>query len=122
MTNEPKVVATRAALPKHGSALNWKQFSDLITGRIHFSPQELPPTGKTVTDSTPLSIGQEVLLRWEKTWWAATVIGFEPDGAIRVTYFGWPSSWDEAVPRSDLQVDTNTRERAIQTVYSYKPW
>lgn len=121
MTNEPNVITKRVTLPKEGSALNSKQFSELMTGRIHFSPQELPPTGKTVTDSTPLELGQEVLLRWEKAWWAATVTGFEPDGAIRVTYFGWPSSWDEAVPRSDLQLDTNTREKAIQTVYSYKP-
>jgi hypothetical protein len=108
-------------LPKEGSALNSAQFAELMSGRIDFSPQNIPPSGKRVDDSTPLQVGQEVLLRWEKTWWAATVIGFEPDGAIQVSYFGWPRRWDEAVPRTDLQLDTNTREKAIQTVYSYSP-
>jgi hypothetical protein len=107
--------------PAHGSTLNVKQFQDLMEGNILFSPQSIPPSGKTVTDNAPLQVGQEVLLEWKGSWWAGTVTGFEPDGAVRVRYFGWDQSWDEAVPRSDIQLGTNTRETAIQTVYTLAP-
>jgi len=119
VTDKQLAAGPSPVLPKEGSELNANQFAELMSGRIAFSPQDIPPSGKRVDDSTPLQVGQEVLLRWEQTWWAATVTGFEPDGAIQVSYFGWPRCWDEAVPRTDLQVDTNTREKAIQTVYSY---
>jgi len=120
ITDEAQAVQP-AALPVKGAALSAAQFIELMTGRIRFSPHSIPQSGHQVTDHTPLQIGQEVLLRWGSTWWAATVTGFEPDGAIRATYFGWCRSWDEAVPRSDLQLDTNTREKAMQTVYTYNP-
>jgi len=107
--------------PAHGERLNVKQFQDLMEGNILFSPQSIPPSGKTVTDHTPLQVGQEVLLEWKGSWWAGTVTGFESDGAVRVRYFGWDQSWDEAVPRSDIQLGTNTRETAIQTVYTFAP-
>ncbi len=107
--------------PAHGERLNVKQFQDLMEGNILFSPQSVPPSGKTVTDHTPLQVGQEVLLEWKGSWWAGTVTGFESDGAVRVRYFGWDQSWDEAVPRSDIQLGTNTREAAIQTVYTFTP-
>lgn len=107
--------------PESGSSLSAEQFRQLMVGDISFAPQSLPPSGRSVDDSTPLQAGQEILIEWKGSWWAGTVTGFEPDGAVRVSYFGWDRNWDEAVPRSDIQLGTNTREMAIQTVYSLAP-
>lgn len=107
--------------PKSGSSLNAEQFRQLMAGDISFAPQSLPPSGRSVDDSTPLQAGQEILIEWKGSWWAGTVTGFEPDGAVRVSYFGWDRNGDEAVPRSDIQLGTNTREMAIQSVYSLAP-
>ena len=107
--------------PESGSSLNAEQFRQLMAGDISFAPQSLPPSGRGVDDSTPLQAGQEILIEWKGSWWAGTVTGFEPDGAVRVSYFGWNRNWDEAVPRSDVQLGTNTREMAIQTIYSVVP-
>lgn len=107
--------------PTSGSSLNHQQFGELMTGAVEFNPGPIVSSDRPVTDSTPLRIGQEVQLKWGSTWWAATITGFEPDGTVRTSYFGWNRNHDEAVPRSDLQLDTNTREKAIQNTYSYQP-
>jgi hypothetical protein len=103
-------------IPK-GETLNQDQFAHLLKGETPFNPGAIPSSGIAVTDATPLALGQDLQMKWGSTWWAATVTGFESDGGIRVHYFGWDEAHDEIVPRSDLQLDTNVREKAIRTVY-----
>ncbi|MES2597651.1 MAG: hypothetical protein V4662_20060 [Verrucomicrobiota bacterium] len=118
----PAMLRSRSAgFPNVGGTLNREQFSELMTGAVEFNPGAISSSERPVTANTPLRVGQEVQLKWNSTWWAATITGFESDGTVRVSYFGWNRSYDEAVPRTDLQLDTNTREKAIQSAYSYQP-
>lgn len=111
----------RDDFPAPGSVLSREEFSELMTGAVQFNPGPIPSSNRPVTDETPLQAGQEIQLKWGDTWWAATITGFEEDGTVRTSYFGWDRRHDEAVPRSDLQLDTNTRERAIQGIYRHPP-
>lgn len=113
--------ARRDDFPPPGSELSRAEFSELMSGSVQFDPGSIPSSDRPVTEGTPLQVGQEVQLKWNDTWWAATVTGFEPDGTVRTSYFGWDRRFDEAVPRSDLQLDTNTREKAIQVSYRVEP-
>ncbi|MBL9131114.1 MAG: hypothetical protein JNG86_07945 [Verrucomicrobiaceae bacterium] len=113
--------ARRDDFPSPGSELSRAEFNELMTGGVQFNPGSIPSSDRPVTEGTPLQIGQEVQLKWNGLWWAATVMGFEPDGTVRTSYFGWDRRFDEAVPRSDLQIDTNTREKAIQGSYRVQP-
>ena len=36
------------------------------------------------------------------------------DGGIHVRYFGWDSHWAEVVPRSDLRIDPQAKEKAVK--------
>lgn len=122
-SNLPRVAGDRQTLwptfvpPSPQSLLSQYELSTLRMGFISFNPGSIPSSGIPVTEETPLKIGQDLQMKWGTTWWAATVVGFEPDGGIRMHYFGWDSSFDEILPRSDLQLDTGVREKAIQTVY-----
>lgn len=120
MTGDPRdrqTVWPTFVPPPPQSLLSEYELSTLRMGFIPFKPGSISSSGIPVTEETPLEIGQDLQMKWGTTWWAATVVGFEPDGGIRMHYFGWDSSHDEIVPRSDLQLDTGVREKAIQTVY-----
>ena len=71
------------------------------------SPAGLPvePSGVPVEPETPLEIGSTVLAFSQGQWWRAEVIGLEGEERVRIHFPGWDPSWDETVPRSDLQVD-----------------
>ena len=108
-------------LPPRGEPLDLQQVASLMSGEIDFLPSAIESSGLPVGESTELTIGQEVQLKWGSTWWAASILGFESDGMVRVHYFGWSSQHDEIVPRSDLQLDSGTKEKAIRTVWPLPP-
>jgi hypothetical protein len=65
------------------------------------------PSGIAVTPETKLTIGATVLVPAQGRWWRAVVIAFEGPEQVRVRYPGWDAKWEEAVPRSELQVPTH---------------
>jgi|GEM_PF-3211415 len=66
-------------------------------------PGPLQPTGEPVTADTTLQVGDAVQTEWQQQWWAAQVIGLDPDGRVKVHYVGWDASWDEVVTRERLR-------------------
>jgi hypothetical protein len=44
----------------------------------------------------PTSDGK-LFVEWHRSWWPATVISSEKNGALRVHYDGWGNEWDETV-------------------------
>jgi len=66
-------------------------------------PGPLEPTGEPVTAETRLLVGESVQTEWQNQWWAARVIGLEPDGRVKVHYIGWEDRWDEVVTRERLR-------------------
>jgi len=65
------------------------------------------PSGLPVTPETQLAIGSIVLVPAQGCWWRAEVIAFEGPDHVRVRYPGWDAKWEEAVPRSDLQIPSH---------------
>ena len=47
----------------------------------------------------PVADGK-LFVEWHGSWWPATVIGSERNGALRVHYDGWGNEWDETVDAS----------------------
>ena len=86
----------------------------LLEGREIFNPGAIEESKVPVTDQTPLRPGQALQVSYAGTWYAAEVVGIEGDGGIHIKYFGWGSNWDEIVPRSDLRLDPQARERAVE--------
>jgi hypothetical protein len=65
------------------------------------------PSGIPVTAETKLALGSMVLVPAQGRWWRANVIAFEGPDHVRVHYFGWDAKWEEAVPRTELQVPSH---------------
>jgi hypothetical protein len=63
------------------------------------------PSGIPVEPETPLEVGATVLAFSQGRWWRAEVIALEGGERVRIHYPGWDPTWDESVPRSELQVD-----------------
>ena len=85
----------------------------LLAGTESFNPGPIAESTQPVTDKTVLTKGQALQINYSSTWYAGEVIGFESDGGVHVRYFGWSQSWDEVVPRSDLRLDPQAREHAV---------
>ena len=64
------------------------------------------PSGLEVSEQTELRPGQHLLVEWGGQWWAGGVLELRPDGKVKVHYIGWDSTWDELVPRSRLQLES----------------
>jgi hypothetical protein len=47
--------------------------------------------------------GQSVEVEWQGSWYAATILGQEPNGLFRIHYDGWSDEWDEAVDASRVR-------------------
>src|SRR6266542_3726995 len=73
---------------------------------VRYNPRarRVEPSGISVEPHTKLAIGSIVLVSAQGRWWRAEVIGFEGPDHVRVRYPGWDAKWEEAVPRSELQV------------------
>lgn len=86
----------------------------LLEGREIFNPSMIEESKVPVTDKTPLQPGQALQVAYGGGWYAAEVVGIASDGGIHIRYFGWAPDWDEIVPRSDLRLDPQARERAVE--------
>lgn len=42
----------------------------------------------------------KLFVEWRGSWWPATILSTEKNGALRVHYDGWGSEWDETVDAS----------------------
>lgn len=94
-------------------ALTAERRQALMDGRELFNPGPIEESTLPVTAQTALRSGQALQVKYFDTWYAAEVVGFESDGGIHIRYFGWGPSWDEIVPREDLRLDPQARERAV---------
>ncbi len=103
--------------PPAGSAILPDQAHQLLTGTVRFDPQSIPSSGTPVAPDTRLDLGQDLQVLWGGNWWAASIRGFEPDGKVRIHYFGWADTWDEAKDRSELQLDLAARVHALDSTY-----
>jgi hypothetical protein len=108
----PEIPGTTPAINQQ-EALTPERKLALLQGRETFNPGPIDESSLPVTEKTPLSKGQALQISYAGTWYAGEVIGFEKDGGVHVRYFGWESSWDEIVPRSDLRLDPQAREHAV---------
>jgi hypothetical protein len=74
-------------------------------------PGSVPSSGLTVTEDTPLSVGQIVQVQWGGGWYPADILTAEADGRFRVHYRGWSDQSDESVPREKIQLAHPESER-----------
>lgn len=121
-SNEASSADRAAEYPPHGSAVTVTEAQDLLTGTINFQPGSIPSSDTPVDADAPLTIGQDLQVKWQNTWWAGSVVRFEQDGKVRIHYFGWSDSWDEPKSRTELQLDRQAEVRAIDSVYERKGW
>lgn len=70
-------------------------------------PMIVRPSGRPVDATTPLHVGQRVLVEWHNQWYRAEVLNLLQDGNVRIHYIGFGSNWDETVPRQRLQLDVD---------------
>jgi hypothetical protein len=108
--------------PLHGGPLLPEEAHRLLSGTINFNPVAIPSSNVAIEPDTPLELGQDLQVKYGGTWWAGTILGFEPDGRVRIHYFGWAASWDEAKSRAELQLDSAARVRALDSTYVRKNW
>lgn len=106
--------ARRARAAELPPALTSERRRTLMEGRELFNPGPIDESTVPVTAQTLLQPGQALQVKYGETWYTAEVVGFESDGGIHIRYFGWGPSWDEIVPREDLRVDPQARERAVE--------
>ena len=109
-------------VPPHGDPLPLEAANDLLTGTILFNPEPIPSSNTPVEPDTRLDPGQNLQVKFGGTWWAGTILGFEPDGRVRIHYFGWADSWDEPKPRAELQLDRAARVHALDSTYVREGW
>jgi hypothetical protein len=110
------------AYPPHGSPLGTEEAHRLLSGKVIFNPGSIASSNVPADPDLPLKIGEDVQVKYGNSWWAGTIVGPEPDGRVRIHYFGWADSWDEAKTRAELQVDRNARVRALDSTYMRKGW
>ena len=108
--------------PPHGGPLLPEEAHRLLSGKVIFNPAAIPSSNIAIGPDTLLAQGQDLQVKYGSTWWAGTILGFEPDGRVRIHYFGWAASWDEPKARAELQLDTNARVRALDSTYVRKNW
>jgi hypothetical protein len=75
-----------------------------IAAQNYDGPNTVSPTGLNVTADTELSKGMLVLVEYNQSWYAADVLAVNDDGTVLIHFRGWEATWDEAVPRSRLQL------------------
>jgi hypothetical protein len=89
---------------------------------VIFNPGAIPSSNAPVQPTTHLYVGQDLQVKYGSTWWAGTVLGFEPDGRVKIRYFGWANSYDEPKTREELQLDRDARVRALDKTYVRQGW
>ncbi len=119
---QPPPGAGLAEAPPHGAELQPNDAHELLAEKVLFNPNPIPSSNTAIAPDTPLEIGQHLQVKWGDQWWAGRVLGLEPDGKVRIHYFGWADSWDEAKPRTELQWDRKAPVRALESTYVRKGW
>jgi hypothetical protein len=61
-------------------------------------------TGTPVSPTAELANGDKVFVEQSGAWWRGRVLSVNVDGSVKIHYVGWPSSSDETVSPSRLQV------------------
>ena len=108
--------------PPHGSPLPPEEAHRLLSGTVIFNPKSIPSSDRAIEPDTPLEVGQDLQVKYGGTWWAGTILAFEPDGRVRIHYYGWADSWDEPKTRSELQWDVDARVHALDSTYVREGW
>ncbi len=108
-----RTALTAAAPEEPAPALTPERRAAMLEGREKFNPGPIEESDVPVTEDTILQAGQPLQVKYFESWYAAEVVGFENDGMIHIRYFGWADHWDEIVPRPDLRLDPQARERAV---------
>lgn len=114
---EPETPPPMTEAPPRGQPITAAQRAQLMREDVAFNPGRIESSETPVTEDTALTAGQDIQIKWNGTWWAGLITGIEPDGMVRVRYFGWGSYPEEIVPRSDLQWDPAARARALEATY-----
>ena len=71
----------------------------------------LLPAGAEAQDKPACYAGNIVEVEWNGQWYQAEVLDVaRPDGTCPITYVGYDSSWDEAVPSARLREIASTGE------------
>jgi len=113
-TTAPKPAAPKSPPPKAPVPLSPQRRQVLLEGREFFNPGPIEPSPYPVGPNAVLQTGQALQINYNGTWYAGEVVGMAEDGGIHVRYFGWDSHWDEVVPRSDLRIDPQAKEKAVK--------
>jgi hypothetical protein len=108
--------------PPHGSPLSPEEAHRLLSGTVIFNPKSIPSSDRAIEPDTPLEVGQDLQVKYGGTWWSGTILAFEPDGRVRIHYYGWADSWDEPKTRAELQWDVDARVHALDSTYVREGW
>jgi autotransporter-associated beta strand protein len=87
-------------------------------GREIFKPGPIPSSGEPVTEDTLLAPDDVLQAQWRGQWWAARVLDALPDGQVEIHYIGWPSNFDEALPRIRLQIDPDAERMVVRNTFA----
>ena len=62
------------------------------------------PGGMPVNMMTAMVPGQVIQVHWGSNWYQSSVVAPQPDGTVRIHYFGWSSSSDSNVTRDRIRI------------------
>ena len=95
-------VQSRAAAPVRSADEIIRQVYE--ESRRRTPPQPVPPTGKQITDATPMEVGTRLLAQWDGKWWEVRVLEVLPGDKLKIHWMGWGTKWDAVEPRSRFQL------------------
>jgi hypothetical protein len=98
--DQPIRAAAHSALVKWSSS--YRPRGDL--DKAYSGRGSMEPSGRAVTSSTPLYVGQILQAKDSTVWRAAEVLDIRADGAVKITYRTWGSTWDTYLTRDKLQL------------------
>ena len=62
-----------------------------------------PQAAPQAAASAGYTVGQNVEVEWNGTWYPSAILKVNSDGTYRIHYTGWADSWDEDVSKSRIR-------------------